>query len=82
MKIRLDQLLGALGLAPSRAQAQALILAGRVRLDASLKEIPSHIYGKVTMVKPTASDLFEAAISFTSVSPEIYQIRRQAAEKG
>jgi len=49
-------------------------------LDANLKEIPGHIYGKVTMVKPTASDLFEAAISFTSVSPEIYQILRQAAE--
>jgi class 3 adenylate cyclase len=49
-------------------------------LDANLQEIPGYIYGKVTMVKPTASDLFEAAISFTSVSPEIYQILRQAAD--
>ncbi|HEX9882904.1 MAG TPA: S4 domain-containing protein [Desulfobaccales bacterium] len=80
MKIRLDQLLVARGPAPSRAQALALVQTGRVRLDASLKEIPGHISGKVTMVKPTASDRFEAASSFTSVSPEIYQILRLAAE--
>ncbi len=48
-------------------------------LDQNLEEIPGHIYGKVTMVKPTASDLYEVAISFTSVSPEIYQLLRQAA---
>jgi len=78
MKIRLGQLLVARGLAPSRAQA--LVQTGRVLLDASLKEVPGHIYGKVTMVKPTASDLFEAAISFTSVSPEIYQILRKAVD--
>jgi len=49
-------------------------------LDASQQEIPGHIYGKVTMVKPTTPDLFEAAISFTSVSPEVYQILRQAVD--
>ena len=35
MKTRLDQLLVARGLAPSRAQAQALILAGRVQVSGS-----------------------------------------------
>ncbi len=50
-------------------------------LDGNLNEIPGYIYGKVTMVKPAASFLFEAAISFTSVSPEIYQIIRKAAEE-
>jgi class 3 adenylate cyclase len=50
-------------------------------LDANLQELPGHLYAKVTMVKPTASDLFEAAISFTSVSPEVYQILRQAVEQ-
>ncbi len=49
-------------------------------LDGNLNEIPGHIYGKVTLVKPTATDLIEAAISFTSVSPEIYQILRKAAD--
>ena len=44
--------------------------------DKNLEAIPGHIYGKVALVKPSSSDLFEAAISFTSVSPEIYQIIR------
>jgi class 3 adenylate cyclase len=50
-------------------------------LDIELNEIQGYVYGKVTMVKATAPDRFEAAISFTSVSPEIYQILRQASEK-
>jgi class 3 adenylate cyclase len=50
-------------------------------LDGNLEEIPGFIYGKVTMVQPAAADLFEAAISFTSVSPEIYQIIRKAADE-
>jgi len=44
---RLDQLLVARGLAESRAQAQALILAGRVRVDGARSDKPG---------KPTASD--------------------------
>jgi len=78
--VSLALLVGLLSLAPGRAQSQALVQTGRVLLDASLKEIPGHIYGKVTMVKPTPSDRFEAASSFTSVSPEIHQILRQAAK--
>jgi class 3 adenylate cyclase/HAMP domain-containing protein len=49
-------------------------------LDRDLKEIPGHIYAKVTGVRPSAPDFFEAAITFTSVSPEIYRILQQAAE--
>jgi len=44
--------------------------------DKNLEEIPGHIYGKVAWVEPFSSDLFEATIGFTSVSPEIYQIIR------
>jgi class 3 adenylate cyclase/HAMP domain-containing protein len=51
-------------------------------LDRDLNEIPGHVYGKVTGVKPAGSELFEAAISFTSISPEIYQILRKAMGEG
>ena len=47
-KLRLDELLVARGLAPSRAQAKALIMAGRVlrgteRLDKPGKEFPENL---------------------------------------
>jgi adenylate cyclase len=48
-------------------------------LDADHKEIPGHIYGKVTRVQPGAAHPYEAAVSFTSVSPEVYRLLRQAA---
>ena len=43
-------------------------------LDASGREIPQRLYGKVTAVKPGEGDLKEAQIRFTSVAPEIYPI--------
>jgi hypothetical protein len=39
-----------------------------------LSEIPGKVYGKVTAVQPTGENLHEAAIRFTSVSPEPAQI--------
>jgi len=57
MKTRLDQLLVARGLARSRAQAQALILAGRVQVEG----LPAPKAG--TLVPDTAR------ISLTEVSP-------------
>jgi class 3 adenylate cyclase len=47
-------------------------------LDENLQPLPGHIYGKVTKVKPVAEGRFEAAVSFTSVAQEIYQILQQA----
>lgn len=40
-------------------------------LDANQAELPGKIYGKVTRVKPGGANLHEAAIRFTSVSPEM-----------
>jgi class 3 adenylate cyclase/HAMP domain-containing protein len=48
-------------------------------LDADLKETPGYIYGKVTRVQDGAAHPFEADVSFTSVSPEVYRLLRQAA---
>jgi hypothetical protein len=47
-------------------------------LDAEMKEVPGHIYGKVTRMQPAADNLFEAAVGFTSVSPEVYRIIQEA----
>jgi len=41
-------------------------------LDENQETSPSHIYGKVTLVKPLADGRYEVLISFTSVPPEIY----------
>jgi len=43
-------------------------------LDEQLAEMPGKIYGKVTAVQPAGEMLHEAAIRFTSVSPELAQI--------
>jgi sigma-B regulation protein RsbU (phosphoserine phosphatase) len=49
-------------------------------LDENLKEKPGKIYGKVISVTTGPAPLKEAAVSFTSVSPQIYRIIRQATE--
>ncbi len=49
-------------------------------LDTNLAEIPGKIYGKVISVKPVGDNLKEAAIRFTSVSPELYRFIRQVVE--
>ncbi len=47
-------------------------------LDEKMKEIPGKLYGKVISVKPGGDGLHEAAVRFTSVSPEVHRIIRQA----
>jgi class 3 adenylate cyclase len=47
-------------------------------LDEQSAELPGKIYGKVTAVKPLGENLHEAAIRFTSVSPELVQIIQKA----
>jgi class 3 adenylate cyclase/HAMP domain-containing protein len=51
-------------------------------LDQDENEVPGKIYGKVTSVKPGEGNLNEAQIRFTSISPEIYLIIRQAIGRG
>jgi len=51
-------------------------------LDASGREKPERLYGKVTAVKPGEGNLKEAHIRFTSVAPEIYPIIRRAIGRG
>jgi hypothetical protein len=41
-------------------------------------EIKGRIYGKVTAVEPREDGHFQVYIRFTSVSPEIHQVLRQA----
>jgi class 3 adenylate cyclase/HAMP domain-containing protein len=48
-------------------------------LDEHQEQMPGHIYGKVTKVKPLGADRFEAAVSFTSVPPDLLQVLRQYA---
>ena len=43
--------------------------------------IPGKVYGKVTQVQPGADGSLTATIRFTSVSPEIYRIIRQAVNE-
>lgn len=43
--------------------------------------IPGKIYGKVTQVQPGADGSLTATIRFTSVSPEIYRVIRQAVNE-
>ncbi len=47
-------------------------------LDEDRAGTTGKIYGKVTEVKPGADDRLEVYIRFTSVSPETYQVIRQA----
>jgi class 3 adenylate cyclase len=47
-------------------------------LDEKGTELPGKIYGKVAAVKPLAGGGREGAVRFTSVSPEVYEIIRQA----
>ncbi len=49
-------------------------------LDENLAEMPGKIYGKVISVKPVGDNLKEAAIRFTSVSPEIYRFIREVID--
>ncbi|MDP3182039.1 MAG: adenylate/guanylate cyclase domain-containing protein [Desulfobaccales bacterium] len=48
-------------------------------LDDTGQEIPGKIYAKIISVKPGADNLNEAAVRFTSVSPEIYRFIREVA---
>ncbi|MHB9074528.1 MAG: adenylate/guanylate cyclase domain-containing protein [Desulfobaccales bacterium] len=47
-------------------------------LEERAGELPGKIYGKVTAIKPIGENLHEAAIRFTSVSPELAQIIQKA----
>jgi len=47
-------------------------------LEEQATELPGKIYGKVTALKPIGENLHEAAIRFTSVSPELAQIFQKA----
>ncbi len=49
-------------------------------LDEHQAELPGKLYGKVVAVKEVAGGLHEAAIRFTSVSPETYQAIRRAVQ--
>jgi len=49
-------------------------------LDESGQEMPGKIYAKVISVKPGGNNLNEAAVRFTSVSPELYRFIRQVVE--
>ncbi len=51
-------------------------------LDEAGAEVHGKIYGKVTAVTPAEGGDQRATIRFTSVSPEIYQIIRQAVGEG
>lgn len=48
-------------------------------LDEKMEEVSGKIYGKVISIKPTGSNLHEANIRFTSVSPEIFRIIRKVS---
>jgi len=50
-------------------------------LDEQTAELPGKIYGKVTAVQSLGENLHEAAIRFTSVSPELVQIIQEAITK-
>jgi sigma-B regulation protein RsbU (phosphoserine phosphatase) len=49
-------------------------------LDKNLAEIPGKIYAKVISVKPAGDNLKEAAVRFTSVSPELYRLIREVID--
>ena len=51
-------------------------------LDADHVEIQGRIYGKVVSVKPAGDGFHQAQIRFTSVSPEMSKIIRQAVDLG
>ncbi len=51
-------------------------------LDDQMDELPGKIYGKVTAIKSMGEKLHEAAIRFTSVSPELAQIIQKATTSG
>jgi 23S rRNA (cytidine1920-2'-O)/16S rRNA (cytidine1409-2'-O)-methyltransferase len=55
MKIRLDQLLVARGLAETRNKAQALLLAGAVRVDGQVQSKPGTMVEETAIVEVTAS---------------------------
>jgi class 3 adenylate cyclase len=50
-------------------------------LDENAAELPGKIYGKVAFVKPLEDGGREAAVRFTSVSPEIFQIIKQKMDR-
>jgi hypothetical protein len=47
-------------------------------LDEKLEQRPGKIYGKVTETTPGDNGRLRAEIRFTSVSPELFQVIRQA----
>jgi hypothetical protein len=53
-----------------------------VLLDRNLAPLPGNIYGKVTSVTPGPANLSAVSLRFTSVSPEIYHLIRQAVGAG
>jgi class 3 adenylate cyclase len=50
-------------------------------LDDSGARLPGKLYAKVTAVKPQAGGGLQAEIRFTSVSPELRQVLRQAGDR-
>lgn len=57
-KLRLDELLVAKGLASTRSQAKALILAGKVRLGTERLQKPGHTYPLYSLIKVEAPPRF------------------------
>jgi 23S rRNA (cytidine1920-2'-O)/16S rRNA (cytidine1409-2'-O)-methyltransferase len=55
MKLRLDQLIVARGLAETRSKAQALLLAGAVRVDGQMQSKPGTMVDEAALVEVTAS---------------------------
>jgi len=51
-------------------------------LDEHQEQIPGHIYGKVTKVKPLGADRCETAVSFTSIPPDLLRVLREYAGSG
>ncbi len=51
-------------------------------LDEAAAKTPGKIYGKVTAVQPAPDQRREASIHFTSVSPEMYRVLREAVGLG
>lgn len=55
-KVRIDQLLVERGLAPSRARAQALVMAGKVLVDGTVAEKAGRLVAENAAVEVTAAD--------------------------
>jgi 23S rRNA (cytidine1920-2'-O)/16S rRNA (cytidine1409-2'-O)-methyltransferase len=55
MKLRLDQLIVARGLAETRSKAQALLLAGSVRVDGQVQSKPGTMVDETALVEVTSS---------------------------